>query len=84
MNNPIQDKLLHAYDTMTKRLHDAVEHAEKQTIPNVEEHLKDAKEKAIKLGELTMEEADKVGGYLKRDIDDVSAYLHATKEEFSE
>ena len=84
MNNPIQDKLLHAYDTMTKRLHDAVEHAEKQTIPNVEEHLKDAKEKAIELGELTMEEADKVGGYLKRDLDDVSAYLQETKEEFSE
>jgi len=62
MNNPKQDHLLHCYDTMTKRLQYAVEHAEKQTIPNVEEKLKDAKEKAIKLGELTMEEADKVGG----------------------
>lgn len=84
MNHPIQEKLLQAYDVMTKRVHDALEHAEEKTIPSIEEHLKDAKEKAIELGELTMDEAEKVSSYLKRDLDDISHYLGETKEEFSE
>ncbi|PCI70579.1 MAG: hypothetical protein COB26_01310 [Piscirickettsiaceae bacterium] len=84
MNNPIQDKLLHAYDTMVKRLHDVVEKAEKIAIPTIDENIQQAKEKAIELGELSREEANKVAGYLKRDLDDVSAYLQETQEEFSE
>ncbi|PHS73740.1 MAG: hypothetical protein COB22_00600 [Cycloclasticus sp.] len=84
MNNPIQDKLIDAYDTMVKRLHDAAEKAEKLAIPTIDENLKQAQEKAIELGELTREEANKVAGYLKRDLDDVSVYLQETKEEFSE
>jgi predicted RNA-binding Zn-ribbon protein involved in translation (DUF1610 family) len=84
MNNPIQDKLLHAYDTMMERVHDAVEKAEKLAIPTIDENLKQAQEKAVELGELTREEASKVASYLKRDFDDVSAYLQETQEEFSE
>ncbi|HIF18275.1 MAG TPA: hypothetical protein EYG50_00825 [Cycloclasticus sp.] len=84
MNNPIQDKLIDAYDTMVKRLHDAVEKAEKLAIPTIDENLEHAKEKAVELGELTKEEANKVADYLKRDLDDVSVYLQETKEEFSQ
>ncbi|MEO1888486.1 MAG: zinc ribbon-containing protein [Cycloclasticus sp.] len=84
MNNPIQDKLLHAYDAMMERLHDTVEKAEKLAIPTIDQNLQQAKEKAVELGELTREEANKVSGYLKRDIDDISAYLQETQEEFSE
>jgi len=84
MNNPIQDKLLHAYDTMLERLHDAVDHAEKKTLPSIEEQLKHVKEKSIELGELTRDEADKVAGYLKRDVEDASLYLQETKAEFSD
>ena len=84
MNNPIQDKLLNAYDTMVKRLHDTVEKAEKLAIPSIDQNLQQAKEKAVELGELTREEANKVAGYLKRDIDDISAYLQETQDEFSE
>ncbi|MEH6504448.1 MAG: zinc ribbon-containing protein [Cycloclasticus sp.] len=84
MTNPIQDKLVHAYDVMVERLHSAVEHAEKQTLPGIEEQLKKTQEKAIELGELTKDEAEKVGAYLKRDLDDISAYLQETQAEFSE
>ena len=84
MNNPMQDKLLRAYDTMLERLHKAVEHAEQKTLPSIEEQLKQAKEKAIELGELSRDEADKVADYLRRDLDDVSLYLQETKAEFSE
>ena len=84
MNNPMQDKLLRAYDTMLERLHKAVEHTEQKTLPSIEEQLKQAKEKAIELGELSRDEADKVADYLRRDLDDVSLYLQETKAEFSE
>jgi len=84
MNNPVQDKLLQAYDKMVQRLHDAVERAEKLAIPTIDENLKQAQEKAVELGELTREEASKVASYLKRDLEDVSAYLQETKKEFSE
>lgn len=84
MNNPIQDKLLDAYDTMVERLHDTVEKAEKLAIPTIDQNLQQAKEKAVELGELTREEANKVADYLKRDIDDISVYLEETQEEFSD
>ncbi len=84
MNKPIQDKLIHAYDQMMERIHSTVEHAEKQTLPNLEEQLKKAQEKAVELGELTRDEAEKVASYLKRDLDDVSVYLRDTQAEFSE
>jgi len=84
MNNPIQDKLLDAYDTMIERLHDTVEKAEKLAIPTIDQNLQQAKEKAVELGELTREEANKISGYLKRDIDDISVYLEETQEEFSQ
>ena len=84
MNNLMQDKLIKAYDTMVKRLHDAAEQAEKLAIPTIDENLKQAQEKAIELGELTREEAKKVAGYLKRDLDDVTVYLQETQDEFSE
>ena len=84
MNKPIQDKLIHAYDQMMERIHSMVEHAENQTLPNLEEQLKKAQEKAVELGELTRDEAEKVASYLKRDLDDVSVYLRDTQAEFSE
>ena len=84
MNNPIQDKLIIAYEEMTKRFHDAVEHAENVTIPQAEKALEQVKEKAIELGELTREEADTVGKYLQRDLQDLSAYMSETQKEFSD
>ena len=84
MSNPVQDKLLQAYDKMTQRLHDAVEQAEKLAIPTIDDNLKIAQEKAVELGELSKEEASKVAAYLKRDLEDVSVYLQETQQEFSD
>jgi len=84
MNNSIQDKLLQAYNTMVKRVHDTVEAAEKLAIPTIDDNLQQAQEKAVELGELTREEASRVAGYLKRDLDDASIYLEETQQEFSE
>ena len=84
MTTPIQDKLIHAYDLMLERVHATIERAEKEAIPNIEEQLKVAQQKAIELGELSKEEAEKVSQYLKRDLQDISEYMQETQSQFSD
>ncbi|ORU89707.1 MAG: hypothetical protein A6F71_01725 [Cycloclasticus sp. symbiont of Poecilosclerida sp. M] len=84
MTSPFQDKFLRAYDKMAEHLTEAIKHTEEKTIPSFEEHLKQAQNKAHELGELTLEESEKIACYLKRDLQDVSAYLHQTQAEFSD
>lgn len=79
----IDKKLIDAYNTMMKRLHSVLEEAEEKTLPSLEQNIENAKAKAIELGELTREEAEKIATYLKRDIDDAADYLQETGEEFS-
>jgi hypothetical protein len=84
MPNDVQEKLVAAYDRMMERLHHAIEQAESKTRPSLEKNLANAKDKAIELGELTREEADRVAAYLKRDLDDAADYLVETRAEFSD
>lgn len=79
----INQKLIDAYNTMMKRLHSVLEEAEEKALPSLEQNIENAKIKAIELGELTREEAEKIAIYLKRDIDDAADYLQETGEEFS-
>ena len=71
------DRLVAAYDRMLERVHDA-EHA---TLPNLRKRVDVAREKAVELGELTREEADRIATYLQRDLRDAAEYLHDTGEE---
>lgn len=78
------NKLLSAYNTMVKRLHDAFSSAEKKIAPNLEHGIDTAKTKMIELGEATQEEADKISEYLKRDVEEAAHYLADTEEELSD
>jgi NADH pyrophosphatase NudC (nudix superfamily) len=80
----IEEKLVDAYNTMMKRVHTAIDEAEEKTIPTLEHNLEEAKVRAIELGELTREEAEKVTGYLKRDVEEAARYLQETGDEFSD
>lgn len=84
MSGSIKDKLTHAYNQMAERFHAALEHTENVTLPHLEEALAKAKDQAVEFGELTREEADKVGQYLQRDLQDLSAYLSDTRKELSQ
>ncbi len=79
----IEEKLVDAYNTMMKRVHSTIDEAEEKTIPTLEHNLEEAKARAIELGELTREEAEKVTGYLKRDIEEAAGFLQETGEEFT-
>ncbi len=78
------DKFVHAYNRMLERIKAAIEHAEKDTLPILQHALETAKKNAVELGELTREEAEKIGTYLKRDLQDAIDHAKTTGKELSE
>ncbi|MEW8507304.1 MAG: zinc ribbon-containing protein [Candidatus Thiodiazotropha sp.] len=77
------ERLAAAYDKMLQEVHDATESARERALPNLKEYLADAREKLIEVGELSREEADKVAGYIERDMKDAANYLLETGEQLS-
>lgn len=75
--NP-QDKLIQAYDRMMERVRAAIGEAEKTALPILQQGIEAAKEKAVELGELTREEAERIGDYLRRDLRDAAEHLVRT------
>ena len=76
------DRLVRAYESMLERVNDAAETAEKKSVPWLRETLMDAREKAVELGELTREEAEKVAAYVERDLHEAASFLADTGPEF--
>jgi len=86
---PVPDKHdkhspVEAYNQMMTRIKNVIENAEEKAIPSLQKAIDMAKKQAIQLGESTMEEAEEVGNYIKRDINDAAEYLMETSHEFSE
>lgn len=76
--------LIEAYNQMMSRVKDTIDSAEAHAIPSLQKAIDHAKKQAIHLGEITAEEADEVGNYIKRDINDAAEYLVESTHEFSE
>jgi ElaB/YqjD/DUF883 family membrane-anchored ribosome-binding protein len=77
------DRLAAAYDKMLHEVHEAADSARENALPGLKEYLADAREKLIELGELSREEAEKVSGYIERDMKDAANYLLETGEQLS-
>ena len=77
-------RLTDAYETMLERVHKAVEQAEESTVPTLKRNIEQARDKAVELGELTREEAEKIADYIERDMADVAHYLTETGEQLSD
>lgn len=75
-----EDRLVKAYEQMLERVRDTVSDAEEAT-PKLRAMLDTARDHMVELGELTREEAQKISGYLERDIEDASHYLAETGED---
>ena len=80
----INQKLVHAYNIMMERVESAIAKADKEGMPVLEKAIDKAAENAHELGELTKEEAEKIGTYLKRDLQDAAGYLSETGEQLKE
>jgi polyhydroxyalkanoate synthesis regulator phasin len=69
------DHLTHAYEKMMERVGTLLEQAENDALPALRQTIAHAKDKAVELGELSREEAEKIGEYLIRDVQDAARYL---------
>jgi len=82
-HDPI-DALGEAYEKMFERAAEHFHNAEEKTGPILHKLVDEAKEKAIELKELSREDADKLAGYLKRDLGDATDYLSETGHELKD
>ncbi len=78
------DRLIAAYNRMMERVRAMIDEASKKALPTLQHRVDAAKAKAVELGELTREEAEKIGTYLKRDIEDAAEYLSGPSQEFAD
>ena len=76
--------LVDAYNQMMARVKDSIDTAESHAVPTLQKAIDMARKQAIHLGEITLEEAEEIGNYIKRDINDAAEYLMETSQEFSE
>lgn len=74
-NDNKQHRLTSAYDRMLDNVRSAWQQASKETRPKLDVLIATAREKISELEELTVEEAEKIGEYLKRDLQDAADYL---------
>ncbi|TPW15332.1 MAG: hypothetical protein FD130_1221, partial [Halothiobacillaceae bacterium] len=69
------EKLIHAYDQMLERVRRALEEPTDGALPRLGQAIEQARQLAFEFDELTREEAEKIGDYIKRDIEAAANYL---------
>ena len=78
------ERLAAAYNRMMERLRERMEGSDEAPGPTLDEGIKQAGNKAVELGELSREEAEKIGGWIKRDIEEATLYLGDSGREFAD
>jgi len=71
------DHLVPAYQNMMARVKETIGQAAEKAL---HWHIEDAKEKAVELDELTREEAERIGDYLRRDLTDAAEFIVTTEQ----
>lgn len=71
-------RLADAYHRMLGRVKTAMEEVERDARPTVDRAIDNAKERATELNELTREEAEKVAGYLRKDLHAAGSFIEET------
>ncbi len=84
MTDQNTEKHVHAYDRMLENVKEFMGQSEKGVLPKLQHGLEYARDKAVELGELTLEEADKISDYLKRDVEDAANYLGEQGDELKD
>lgn len=77
------NRLIDTYNQMMAAIRETFENADTSDL-TLQKALNDAKEQAVHLGEVTMEEAHEISEYIKRDINDAAEYMMDSSAEFSD
>ncbi|CAK0744759.1 conserved hypothetical protein [Gammaproteobacteria bacterium] len=79
------EHLLHGYHRMMERVRTVLDHgAEKGTTPSLAHAIAVGKDKAVELQELSREEAERIGKFLRRDIEDAAEHLAASQGDLAD
>ncbi len=78
------DVLSKAYESMYEHAAENIHKLKDNSLPALQNVIEEAREKAVKLDELTEEDAVKLTGWLKRDIQDAVSYLAETGNEIKD
>ena len=78
-----QDHHVRGYERMLDRLRAFMEQAGEQGRTRLRDALETVKERTVELGELTREEADRIAGYLQRDVEQAAQYSAATDDDLA-
>lgn len=82
-NTNNNQRLIRAYKNMVEHLHQLVSKAQGAK-PEILNALEKAREKTVELGELTKEEAEKIGDYIMRDLHDAADFIEENRAEFND
>ena len=74
-----QSSQVHAYERMLERLRERLEETGEAVEHGFRDALETVRERSIELGELTRDEADRVAGYLRRDLEDAAEYVEKAR-----
>lgn len=80
----ITERLIGGYNTMLKRLQEWGNETREGAGPALRHGIDAAMERASELGELSREEAERIGDYLRRDLHDAAAFINQSGQEFRE
>lgn len=84
MSKEQHSKLVESYEHMLEELHDLFSTVEDTVRPKLSTAIESIQQKSIEMGKLTQDEAEKVAGYLKRDIHDMGQYVNDTGKELKD
>jgi predicted RNA-binding Zn-ribbon protein involved in translation (DUF1610 family) len=77
------NRLIDTYNQMMAAIREAFESADTSDL-TLQKALNAAKDQAVHLGEVTIDEAHEISEYIKRDINDAAEYMMESSAEFSD
>ncbi len=69
------NRLITAYNRMIERVRARFDQAEQDAMPTLQRSIEEARDRAVELGELGREEADRIASYVQRDLQDAGGFL---------
>lgn len=73
--DPKDERQLEGYEKMLQRVTEQLESAGEEARPRLRQALDWARQKAVELGELSADEAERISEYLRRDVEDAASFL---------
>jgi hypothetical protein len=83
-HSDLKEKLTGAYNRMLEHAKQSLEKAAQGSLPSLKQLIDGAKKTAVELEELTIEEAELIGGYLRRDLHDAAQRTEERGHELAE